>query len=99
MKISNKLNSEIFYKNGTMKKAYKKAIICFDEKGMGRPVSWIGRRNLEDLTGDALFLLKELGLKAKTGNNSTRGGQEGNYIKVTERAVIKLKGLLNLETV
>ena len=99
MKISKKLNSEIFYKNGTMKKAYKKAILCFDDKGLGRPVSWISRRNLEDLTGDALFLLRELGLKSKTGNDSSRGGQEGNYIKVSARAVIKLKRLLILENV
>lgn len=49
-----------------------------------------------NLTNDRVFIIiKLLGYKFKTGNDSPRGGKTGDYIKVSKRAFNTIKSLIN----
>ena len=57
---------------------------------------WVGsgrRKNLQSIRGNVIELLGTLNLKYKTGNDAPRMGQEGNFIKISSRALSKIKNL------
>lgn len=45
--------------------------------------------------GNILILIKLLGYKFEEGNDSPRGGQTGNYVKVSKVAFNNIKSLLS----
>lgn len=57
---------------------------------------WVGsgrRKNLQSIHSNVVELLDALKLKYKTGNGAPRGGQEGNFIQISSRALAKIKNL------
>lgn len=57
---------------------------------------WVGsgrRKNLQSTHSNVVELLGALKLKYKTGNDAPRGGREGNFIKISTRALAKIKNL------
>lgn len=57
---------------------------------------WVGsgrRKSLQSIHNNVVVLLDVLKLKYKTGNDAPKGGQEGNYIEISSRALAKIKNL------
>lgn len=85
----------LYTKKGKLKSNIQKAIDCIHGTKIYTD-QWVGsgrRKNLQSIHSNVVELLNALGLKYKTGNDAPRGGQEGNFIKISARALTKIKNL------
>jgi len=99
-KLSKKDNSnEVTKKDGNLTMRSIEGINHYahkQEDGKFYPTYTTGsRRNKKIVTNDNIeTIIKKLGFKYETGNDAPRGGQTGNFIKVSKSTFIKIKELL-----
>jgi hypothetical protein len=95
------MTTSILTKSGQVNKLFINALLGsrFDEtQNKIYPVSYSGTGNYiskKDHTFYVTQLLENKGYKYTQGNDAPRGGQNGNYIKVSKVAFNYLKSLIN----
>lgn len=91
--------AEILKKGGSIKSIYKDVI---DRTILGTkiyPKRWTGSGRhirLVDHWSYCTNLIKGLGYTYQVGNDAPRGGVEGNYIKITKKALNAIKEFRNI---
>ncbi len=97
------MKTSIYTTKGEIRTNIEKAIIriTYSKKTKTHvfiyPKSWTrskGHHNLIDKTEDILTLLNHLKIRSFSGNSSPRGGQEGEYIRITRKSYERIVNTL-----
>lgn len=85
----------IYTTKGVMRKSIKKVINSVYGNIIHHTVTSFncGYLNTVSIKDDLIMLLSALSLKYNEGNDAPRGGKDGDFIKISSRAIIKLKEL------
>ncbi len=93
------MKTSIYTKKGEIRTNIEKAIrlIAFSKQSKKHvfiyPKSWT-RSKLIDKTEDILTLLNHLKIRSFSGNSSPRGGQEGDYLRITRKSYERIVNTL-----
>lgn len=94
--LTKKATKELYTAKGELKSLYKNAINEFVRSEKIYPVSYSGRGrhvNVRDMNHYIKMPLSLMGYKFTEGNDAPRGGQSGNFIKVSKTALNALRAL------
>jgi len=99
IKLSKEYKNKLLRKDGTLKKRYLNILSWNESLLIGKkiyPKRW-GHKyaSLIDDSDKYIDILNALKLKFSTGNDAPKGGKEGDYIKISKRALNKIERFIS----